>query len=325
MPTTRNPRRGSMQFWPRKRARRIVTRLRSKPVESQAKLVGFAGYKVGMTHLMVTDNRAHTPTKGKNIMMPATVIECPPIKVFGVNSYKKTPYGLTLSSTILSSQNDKELSRKIPLPKKAKHDISSIKAEDCVDIRLLVYTQPKLTSLGKKKPELFELPIGGNVEDQLNFAKGVLGKEIRISDVFKEGAQIDMHAVTKGKGFQGPVRRFGIKIRFHKSEKTKRGPGSLGSWGSPTTYRVAHAGQMGYHQRTEYNKWIVKMDSDAKKINPKGSWLRYGPVKNDYILVKGSLPGPSKRLITITKAQRPSTRIPKQPPQINYTSLESRQ
>ena len=46
----------------------------------------------------------------------------------------------------------------------------------------------------------------------------------------KDGDQLDFHCVTKGKGYQGPVKRFGIQIRARKAEKTKRGPGSLGSW-----------------------------------------------------------------------------------------------
>lgn len=325
MPTTRNPRRGSMQFWPRKRANRSYARVRSRPELKEAKLAGFAGYKVGMTHMMVADNRPNSTMKGKEIVMPATIIECPPLKVFGINAYKRDSYGLKLSHTISSTTNDKELARKIKLPKQSKHTVESLKADELDSVRLLVYTQPKLTGIGKKKPELFELPIGGAVAEQIEYAKSVFSKEIKLSDAITEGSQIDMHAVSKGKGNQGPVKRFGIKIRFHKSEKTKRGPGSLGAWHGATTYRVAHSGQTGYHLRTEYNKWVVKIDSDAEKINPTGGWMRYGVVKNDYLILKGSVPGPSQRLITMTAAIRPNAKVPKQPPKINYISKESRQ
>ena len=75
------PRHGSMQFWPRKRAQREHARVRSWPsANSEAgKPVGFAGYKVGMSHIIVSDNRKNAKTKGMDLMLPVTVIECPPL------------------------------------------------------------------------------------------------------------------------------------------------------------------------------------------------------------------------------------------------------
>ncbi len=327
MPQTRNPRRGSMQYWPRKRAKRIVARVRHVAKETKAKPLTFAGYKVGMTHVLAVENRPTNPLKGKPLFMPATIIECPPLKILGVNLYKNAYNGLTLSSTILSATLDKDLQRKLTLPKKYEKTLEGITTEGLADIRLIAYTQPKKTTIGKKKPELFELHIGGNTKEQLEYAKGVLNKELTIADVFSEGAQVDTHSISKGKGNQGPVKRFGVMIRRHKSEKTKRGPGVLGPWSGERTYRVAHAGQTGYHQRTEHNKWIIKIgkDKDANLVNPRGDWIRYGVIKNDYLILKGSLPGPSKRLITLTKAARPNLNTPSQAPQLKYIHTESKQ
>ena len=56
MPKTRNPRHGSMQYWPRKRAKRSFPRIRSWGASKENKPLGFAGYKVGMTHVMIVDN-----------------------------------------------------------------------------------------------------------------------------------------------------------------------------------------------------------------------------------------------------------------------------
>ena len=56
MPQTRQPRRGSMQFWPRKRARRSYARVKAWANSDKPKLLGFAGYKVGMTHIIATDS-----------------------------------------------------------------------------------------------------------------------------------------------------------------------------------------------------------------------------------------------------------------------------
>ena len=81
MPTTRFPRSGSMQFWPRKRARRIYARIRSWVKSDDNKPLGFAGYKVGMTHCLFLDNKKTSMTKNQEVPVPVTVIECPPLKI----------------------------------------------------------------------------------------------------------------------------------------------------------------------------------------------------------------------------------------------------
>jgi len=335
MANMRTPRKGSMQFWPRVRANRPYARVRSWEQAKNFKdavPLGFAGYKAGMTHIVVTDNRKTSTTKGMALSMPVTVIECPPLKVYGIRFYKysDTKYGLEVATEI-TSKADKDLSRKLPTTKQDhKEKLSRITPDvlkNYVDIRLLVYTQPRLTAIGNKKPEIFEIGIGGKLENKFNFAKEILGKEIFVENVAKEGQQLDFHAVTIGKGFQGPVKRFGVAIRRHKSEKTKRGPASLGPWCGQghIMYRVAHAGRMGFSQRTEFNKWLIKIEKDTSKINPAGGFVRFGFVKNPYILVKGSVAGPEKRIVRFNLATRPSKKIPAEAPSIQYISLTSKQ
>ncbi|MFC1727838.1 50S ribosomal protein L3 [Nanoarchaeota archaeon] len=326
MPKAHQPRSGSMGVWPRKRAKREYARIRAWANLDKAIPLGFAGYKVGMTHLQITDNRKTSLTKGEDIFCPVTVLECPAIKIAGVKIYKNTTNGLQSVSQILT-KIDKELERKISKVKKTtEKKLEELKPEDYDDLNIIVYTQPKLIGL-KKKPEIFEIAIGGKKEEKLAYAKENLGKEIPVTGVFEEGEQLDIHAITKGKGFQGPVKRFGIGLRSHKSEKTIRGPGSLGGWKGHAhfMYRVAHAGQMGYHQRTDFNKWLLKIGDDPKSINPKGGFLNYGVVKNSFVLIKGSVPGPRKRLIRFNKAIKPSTKIPGEAATISYTSLSSKQ
>lgn len=327
MPQAHNPRHGSMQFWPRKRSKKEYMRVRSWPTAKEARPLGYAGYKVGMTHIIAIDNRAKSPSKGQEIAMPCTVIECPPIKIAGINFYKNTVYGMKLVKT-LNCKADKELKRRKSIAKKTNDDdLNNINPEEFSDIRLIVYTQPKQTSIGKKKPEIFELGLGGKNADKLAYIKEHRNKEVRVSEIFKPGQLVDTVAVTKGKGLQGPVKRFGVSLRSHKAEKTKRGPGSLGAWRgqSHMMYRVAHAGQMGYHSRIEYNKWILKISEKPEEINPKGGFIRYGNVKNEYILIKGSVQGPAKRLIRFNVPKRPAKNIPREAPSIVYTSLEAKQ
>lgn len=312
-----------MQIWPRKRARRMYARISSWERGATNKLLSFPGYKAGMTHVMMKESNPNATFKGMAIACPVTVIECPPVKVFALRFYQSTPDGTKLISQIFSTKLDKELERKIGhLPKK-----NGKEPEQFSDLRLVVYTQPKLVGFGKKKPEVMEVGIGG-VDDKsrLAFAKQLLDKEIRVSEVFTEGQFVDSHSITKGKGFQGTVKRYGVKIRQHKAEKTKRGIGTLGSWHpNRVEYTVAQPGKMGNHQRTEFNKRILKIADKPETINPAGGFLRYGLVKNDYILIKGSVGGPTKRLITLAEPRRAPLKLKLAPPQLSYISLSSKQ
>jgi large subunit ribosomal protein L3 len=318
MPTVRRPRKGSLQFWHRRRSKRNFARVRSWIQSNQAKPLGFAGYKVGMTHLIIHDNKKAFIKKNIEIFCPATIIECPPLKTVSIRFYKNTSDGLKVVSETYAENLDKDLERSIILPKKPKkNELPS----DFDFVRLLVHTQPRLTGIGKKKPEVFEIAVGGKKEEQLNYAKSKLGKEINISEVFKEGQQLDVHAVSKGKGVQGPVRRFGITLKGHKTEKSRRNPGSLGGWKSQghIMWRVAKAGKMGYHPRTELNKQLLKIGA-ANEIGKNG-FEHYGIVKNSYILLKGSVIGSKKRLIRICESTRPDYHIADTAPAIKYTNL----
>jgi len=135
MPSIRNPRHGSMGVWPRKRAKREVARVRSWANIKDAKPLGFAGYKVGMIHLLINDNRPHSKTKDEDINCPATLIECPPLKVLSARFYKNTPNGLSVSSQIQSTNIDKELH--LPKVKKGgKTTFDKINLDETADITL---------------------------------------------------------------------------------------------------------------------------------------------------------------------------------------------
>jgi large subunit ribosomal protein L3 len=82
---------------------------------------------------------------------------------------------------------------------------------------------------------------------------------------------------------------------------------------------------MGYHQRTEFNKRIMQMGKDGKTVTPEGGFVNYGIIRNDYVMIKGSIPGPVKRLVRIRPAIRPKKQSQGQAPEITYISLESKQ
>ncbi len=313
-----------MQFWPRKRAKRSTPRVRSWADSKEAKPLAFAGYKAGMTHVIATDAHKNSPTKGQDIMLPATIIECPPMKIFSVRCYQAEGYGVRVAKEMILSP-DKDLERKISLPKKKPSaKIDDIKPEDYTDITIICSTQPKKIGF-KKKPDLVEIHLGGSNEEKLAFIKEFENKELTVGDIYSEGDYVDIHAITTGRGFQGAVKRFGIGLKSHKSEKGQRTPGSLGGWKGHAhfMYRIAHAGQTGYHQRVQYNNQILKISDKPEEVNPKGGIIRYGDVKNTFVLVQGSVPGPKKRLITMAKPLR--LKVSKQVPTVQSVSKASTQ
>ena len=322
MGDSHHPRRGSLQFWPRKRSRHTLVRLRSWVNDIKPKPLAFIGFKAGMTHLLVVDNRPKSPTKGEKISLPSTIIECPPMTVTGIAFYQKTPTGLHKITSVMAEQFSKELSRRVQLPKKATKKLSEVTQYD--DLRLLVHTNPQTTSIGIKRPKLLEVALGGSKEEKMSYAHRVLGKEISINDVFDAGVSVDVHGVSKGKGFQGTVKRYGVPVRQHKAEKTKRGIGNLGSWTPKRVeYSVAQSGKMGFHLRTEYNKQIMKVGNQSTEINPVGGIVRYGLVNSSYVLLRGSVVGPKKREVVLTHSLRPNPKMTKEAPEIHYVSLRS--
>ena len=131
---------------------------------------------------------------------------------------------------------------------------------------------------------------------------------------------IDVRGLTKGKGLQGPVKRFGITLKSHKSEKGQRRPGSLGPWHpARVTYRTPMAGQLGMFTRVIYNNKIIDIGSVEKNPNLKNI-KNFGDVTSDYILVRGSVPGPAKRQLLIT----PSFRETKKQAKKDFQLLELR-
>ncbi|MBI4020598.1 MAG: 50S ribosomal protein L3, partial [Candidatus Aenigmarchaeota archaeon] len=264
---------------------------------------------------------------GQEVVRPVTILDCPSLSVAGIVLYRKTYNGPASSRVIWAEKPHKDLERKTRLPKKheTKREIEEAeKTSDKIsDVRLLVNTSPRESGIGKKKPELFELEMGGDAKSKWEYAKQKLGKEIKAEEVFKEGEFVDVKAVTKGKGFQGPVKRFGVKVRIRKAKKKRRHIGNLGprQWARVKPGDKPMPGQLGFQTRTEYNKRILKIASG--KLNPAGGWVNYGPVDGDYMLVAGSIPGPRKRLVMLRKGTRAPDR--KDPVEVKHVALESQQ
>jgi large subunit ribosomal protein L3 len=234
-----------------------------------------------------------------------TVLVTPPVTILGIRGYSKDVDGAHAEFDVYAKDIPKNIAKEISLKSKegaieeAEKHLKRIK-----EIFAVVAVSPRAAGLEQKKPYVFEALVrGGDIQKQFDHVKELLGKEIKIDQIFETGSTVDVAAITKGKGWQGVIQRWGAKKKQHKSRKTVRELGSLGPI-SPqyVMYTVPRAGQMGFHQRVEYDKRIMIMgntDDDSLKINPDGGYKHFGLVKGDFIILKGSVPGTYRRLIKL--------------------------
>ncbi len=325
------PKRGSLAFLPRGRAASPIGKIGYWPDYTGDKpiLLGFAGFKAGMTHVYLIDDYERSPRYGSEKFVPVTVLEVPPVVLCGIRAYRLTSKGLLSFTETWMNDPPSDLYRLLTLPDEFDTDEKLKTIESVIDtvgeFRAILCIQPRQASISQKKPVLMEVKVdGGTIKEQFEYLKEKLGEEIHISEIFNSGQFVDVIGVTKGKGFQGPVKRWGIKKLHHKSNKTVRGVGSIGPWNPHyVMYSVPRAGQMGFHQRTEFNKRIVNLGSNIEEVNITGGFPRYGLVKSDYTLIAGSIPGSTGRLVKLRYPARKSKKQSDSPPRITHIELRN--
>jgi large subunit ribosomal protein L3 len=309
------PRRGSLAYLPRGRAKNMEARIRNWPQEEgdQPKLLAHAGFKAGCIRIASIDDRDKTPNFGKQLVSLGTVVVTPPIVIIGIRGYSKDRYGIDSSFDVYA----KELPKELPRLFTAKSDEKSLEqAEKSLgridEIFAIAAILPGQAGIDQKKPYVFEIAVkGGDIQKQFTFVKDLLGKEVKVDQVFQKGADVDIAAITKGKGIEGPITRWGVKKKQHKSRKSVRALGTLGPI-SPATimYTVPRAGQRGFHQRTQYNNRIMIMSNTQNsefKINPAGGFKHFGLVEGDFVVIRGSIPGTYRRLVKLRSPMRHRT------------------
>jgi large subunit ribosomal protein L3 len=263
-----------------------------------------------MTHVIMVDDIKNSLTQGMEISVPVTVIETPAIRVAAIRAYAEDSTGEKAIAEVWAADLDPELKRRIPIPAaenmaETLGNIGKLIEEDKVsDIKAVTYTLPKsLTGVPKKTPDIMESGISArDLSTKFEYAKSILGTLVSVTDVFKTGTLVDTAAITIGKGTQGPVKRWGIQLMKgkHSRQGSLRQVGTLGGFNPRhVNWRVPQMGQTGYHQRTEFNKRILRIGSDGEEVTPEGGFINYGLVRGDYVLIKGSVPGPSKRIIRL--------------------------
>lgn len=320
------PRHGSLAYRPRKRARRITGRIRHWPAYvGDPHILGFAGYKVGMTHVVLIDDKQSSPWFGREISRPVTILDTPPMLLASIRGYQRNGGNLQVVGECWCENLPKDFRRIMQWPEKYDAKAALKKFTDLLDgletIRVRLITQPKLAGVSKKKPDIIECEVaGGTIKAQFEYVKKLIGQEIRVRDIFQQGQYLDVVSVSKGKGFQGVIKRSGAAILQRKTRKRTRALGTLGPWHpSRIMYTVPRGGQMGCHQRTECNKRLLRIGEKSDDITPKGGFPHYGVLGSDFLLVDGSIPGSTKRLIRMRTPNRPKS-VPEKAPEIVYIS-----
>ncbi len=117
-----------------------------------------------------------------------------------------------------------------------------------------------------------------------NAEEYTLGAEIK-ADIFEAGDKVDASAISKGKGFQGAIKRFGQhRGPMAHGSKFHRHQGSNGACSSPSRVFKGKGmpGHMGSKKVTIQNLQVVRVDAEK-----------------NLLLIKGAVPGPKKALVTI--------------------------
>jgi len=332
------PRKGSLGFLPRKRAKRSRGKVKSFPKDDPKKpvhLTAFMGYKAGMTTIVRDLDRPGSKMHKREIVEAVTVIETPPMVAIGVVGYIETPRGLRSLTTVFAEHLSEEVRRRFyknwyKSKKKAFTKYSKKHSESngasvarelerikkyCTVVRIIAHTQIKKTPLSQKKAHIMEIQVnGGSIAEKVDFAQNHFEKEIPISSIFEQDEMIDIIGITKGKGFEGVTHRWGTKKLPRKTHKGLRKVACIGAWHpSHVQWTVARAGNLGYHHRTSINHKIYRIGTDneagttefdhtPKSINPMGGWVRYGNIENDFVMIKGCCPGVKKRVLTLRKS-----------------------
>merc|ERR1712139_471064 len=126
----------------------------------------------------------------------------------------------------------------------------------------------------------------GSMADKIAFAEALFGKPVSVDSVFEKNEMIDTIAITKGKGYEGVVTRWGVTKLPRKTNKK--------------VYKIAKGARSADGKIVQDNA-TTEYDLTVKGITPLGGFPHYGEVNEDYVMIKGACPGTKRRVITLRK------------------------
>ncbi|MCI9445921.1 MAG: 50S ribosomal protein L3 [Lachnospiraceae bacterium] len=211
--------------------------------------------KVGMTQIFNTDG----------VLVPVTVLQAGPCYVTQIKTEENDGYSAVQVGFV--DKKDKIINRDANGKKEIRYRHGTTKAEKGH------FEKAGVSSKRYVREFKFE-----------NAADYKLADEIK-ADIFAEGDKIDATAISKGKGFQGAIKRHGQhRGPMTHGSKFHRHQGSNGACSSPSKVFKGKGmpGHMGCVRVTVQNLEVVRVDAE-----------------NNLLLIKGSVPGPKKSLVTI--------------------------
>ena len=211
--------------------------------------------KVGMTQIFNTDG----------VLVPVTVLQAGPCVVTQIKTVENDGYSAVQVGFV--DKKEKTVNKDANGKKEIRHRHGLTKDEKG--------HFDKAGVPGKRFVKEFKLDNADEYQ---------LAAEIK-ADIFAEGDKIDATAISKGKGFQGAIKRHGQhRGPMAHGSKFHRHQGSNGACSSPSRVFKGKGmpGHMGSVKVTVQNLEIVKVDAE-----------------NNLLLVKGSVPGPKKSLVTV--------------------------
>jgi len=298
-----------------------------------------------MTHIVRDIDRPGSKLHKKEVVEAVSVLETPPMVVVGLVGYIETPRGLRALTSVWAGHLSEECKRRFykawyksqqkaftkyqkRWSEAAKGAAGPMTAElerikkYCQVVRAICHTQISKIRVTQKRTHVKEIQInGGSTADKVDFVRNLFEQEIKIADTFGQDEMVDVIGTTKGKGFNGVVTRWGVTRLARKSHRGLRKVACIGSWHpARVQFQVPRSGQRGYFHRTEINKKIYRigktlkedpsgasteMDLTEKGITPMGGFSHYGEVNEDWVMLKGGICGPRKRVITLRKSLLP--------------------
>jgi len=308
-------------------------------------LTAFMSFKAGMTHIVRDVDKPGSKLHKKEVVEAVSILEAPPIVIAGLVGYIETPRGLRALTSVWAGHLNEEVKRRFyknwakskqkAFTKYQKRWSEAQKAggdepmlaelerakKYCQVIRAICHTQVG-KAFKQKKAHIKEIQInGGTVAQKVDFCKGLFEQQVKVADVFSQNEMVDIIGVTKGHGFEGVVTRWGVTRLVRKSHRGLRKVACIGTW-HPTRvqFQVPRSGQNGYGHRTEINKKVYRMganlkddtkgastenDLTEKGITPIGGFSHYGCINQDWVMLKGTVMGTRKRVITLRKSLLP--------------------
>ena len=205
---------------------------------------GILGRKLGMTQVFTTDGK----------LIPVTVVECAPNVVTQQKTVENDGYAATQVGFEDKRERNPKYGNGFNKPEKGHFDKAN--------------TNPKRFVREFKSEEMSTYEIGSEVK----------------VDIFETGDIVDVTGTSKGKGFQGSIKRHGqSRGPMTHGSRYHRRPGSMGAVAPNRVFKGKKLpGHMGVRRTTVQNLAIVAVD-----------------VENNLLLVKGNVPGPKKGLVMV--------------------------